>query len=388
MSRIAIGPACVLLCFGMARLNSTGPRDCAITVGMRFLLCVFGLFVWSGAVLAAQEPPTPQSESIHTLHVYTNLIQIPTVVLGPDRERIVKPIRENRFSISLDDGPLFRATHARQEGDDAISLSILLDASGDAAALMPKMGDAIADLAPLSLHPKDHVSIYVVDCSLIRAGNDMPAEKGELKLAVDNALQSWTVRKQNKRQPGCQQSMHLWDAVADVANDLHKVPGRRVILVVSDGVDRGSKSAWKDVMIYAQATGIAIFGMTNIPQPFIGRSRVSPWLSNENPFQSLCELSGGIVLSTATRSPAETLKRFTMMLRERYIVEFPRPANTTPGGHGMVVKVAKGDMDFIRSAGISVPMPDAAVLADPTTVQSDPSLTPEMGTRKAMTKPQ
>ncbi len=277
---------------------------------------------------------------------------------------------------------------SRQEGDDPISLSIMLDVSGDAAELMPTMGDAIANLAPLSLHPEDHVSIYVVDCSLIRAGYDMPAERGELKVAVDHALQSWTVRRQNKRQPGCQQSMHLWDAVASVANGLHKVPGRRVILVVSDGVDRGSKSAWRDVVLYAQTMGIAIFGMTNTPQPFIGRSRVSPWLSNENPFQSLCELSGGIVLSTTTRSPAETLKRFTTMLRERYIVEFPRPARTTPGEHGMVVKVAKGDADFIRSAGISVPMPDAAVLVDPTTVQSDPSLTPELGTRKAMTKPQ
>jgi hypothetical protein len=51
----------------------------------------------------------------------------------------------------------------------------------------------------------------------------------------------------------------------------------------------------------------------------------------------------------------------------------------------MVVKVAKGEEDFIRSAGISVPLPDAAVLADPTTVQSDPSLTPELGTRKVVT---
>ena len=46
---------------------------------------------------------------------------------------------------NIDSGPWFRATHVRQEGDDPISLSILLDVSGDAAELMPKIDDAIAD---------------------------------------------------------------------------------------------------------------------------------------------------------------------------------------------------------------------------------------------------
>jgi hypothetical protein len=34
-------------------------------------------------VLAAQAVPVQQDEPIHTLHVYTNLIQIPTLVFGP-----------------------------------------------------------------------------------------------------------------------------------------------------------------------------------------------------------------------------------------------------------------------------------------------------------------
>jgi hypothetical protein len=54
----------------------------------------------------------------------------------------------------------------------------------------------------------------------------------------------------------------------------------------------------------------------------------------------------------------------------------------------MEVSIAKGQGNFIRSAGISVPVPDAALLADPTTVPSDPSRTPELGTRKTMKKPQ
>jgi hypothetical protein len=95
-----------------------------------------------------------------------------------------------------------------------------------------------------------------------------------------------------------------------------------------------------------------------------------------------------MVLMTDGTFLSQELKRFTEMLRERYIVEFPRPANSTPGEHGILVKIAKSGDEFITSAGITVPVPDAGLLADPTTVPSDPSRTPELGTRKIVTKPQ
>ena len=355
---------------------------------MRFFVCLVGsLAVWSG-VLRAQDASTPQDEPIHTLHVYANLIQIPTLVLGPYREQIKKPIAESRFSVSIDSGRWFRVTHVRLEGDDPISLSILLDTGGDTTELMPKIGDAIAHLAPLSLHPKDHVSVYALDCSLVRTWNDVPAETVGLKAAVDDVLESWTLRRQKRHGADCRQTVHLWDALAYIVADLYKLPGRRVVLVVSDGRDRGSEHSWNDVRVYAQTAGVAVFGVTSIPPYMVGDNRMFSRLSSESPLPSLCELSGGMVLSTSVRSLEGTLTRFTTMLRQRYIVEFPRPANSTAGTHDIRVTIAKGEGNFIRSSGISVPLPDAAVLKDPTTVPSDPSLTPEQGTRAPMKKPQ
>jgi hypothetical protein len=378
----------------MARVDSFGFCCWSYARNIRFLLCVFLLCVvglpviWSGALLRAQDASTPQDGPIHTLHVYTNLIQMPTLVLGPFREQIKNPIAENRFSVSIDSGPWFPATHVRLEGDDPISLSILLDAGGDATDLMPKIDDAIAGLVPLSLHPKDHISVYALDCSLVRSWNDMPADNVGLKAAVDAALESWTIQRQKKHGANCRQSVHLWDALAYLVGESYKLPGRRVMLVVSDGKDKGSGHSWNDVRAYAQAAGVAVFGLTSIPQYEMSANRMFSRFSNESPFPSICELSGGMILYTSARSLEETLKRFTTMLRERYIVEFPRPANSTAGKHEIRVKIAKGGGDFIRSSGISVPLPDAAVLADPTTVPSNPSLTPEQGTRPPMTKPQ
>ena len=73
----------------------------------------------------AQNTPNPQDEPIHTLHVYTNVLQIPTLVLSPDLGPVKGRIEENKFSVRVDSGPWFRATHVRREGDDPISLAIL-----------------------------------------------------------------------------------------------------------------------------------------------------------------------------------------------------------------------------------------------------------------------
>jgi hypothetical protein len=354
---------------------------------MRSLLLKAWLFALSSITgLAAQQQPTSQDEPIRTLHVYTDLVQVPTLVLGRNHESISPPIAEQRFSVSIDFGPWFRVTHTRMEGTDPISLSILLDTGGSAADLLPKIDNAIAALAPSSLTSRDRVSIYVLDCALTRSLNDIPAGSALLKLGTDSALEPWTIHKRD-RHP-CKQSVHLWDALGYVATELSKLPGRRVMLVVSDGHDGGSVRTWNEVRGYTQAAGVAVFGMMN--------TAITPGWSNilwahhndANAFQTICELSGGMLMLTTPDSIGNTLAQSIALLRGRYIVEFPRPRNSTKGEHDMRIKIAKAGNDFIRPSGISVPMPDPALLADPTTVPSDPSHAPEQGQRHVMTKPQ
>jgi hypothetical protein len=356
--------------------------------GLGFLLCVVALVLAARPeTLAAQQEPAVKDESVPTLHVYTDLIQIPVLVLDPQQRPLKKRIAENRFSVSIDSGPWFQATHVRQEGDDPISLSILLDVSGDGENLMPKIADAIAGLVPEGLHAKDHVSIYALDCSLVQSLNDEPAESGRMKVAVDEALQSWTIRKEALQPANCQQSIHLWDALAQTVGGLKGLPGRRVILAVSNGRDQGSHRSWNEVRYLAEAAGVAVFGVTYVP--FEAEDEQDKFLmwSSEDPFLSVCELSGGMRLLSTPKSLVFTLERFVTLVRERYIVEFPRPANSTVGLHSQEMRIAKSK-DFIRPSGVSYPIPDPSVLADPTTVPSDPSRTPVVGTRKPMKTPQ
>jgi len=221
---------------------------------------------------------------------------------------------------------------------------------------MPKIDEAIGGLVPGWLRPQDQISIYAQDCALVRTSINAAAGREKLKRAVDLTLEQWTARKSAMYHPECQETLHLWDSLAYLVQQASRMPGRRVILAVTNGVDKGSMHPWNEVRMFAQAKGVTVFGLSYVPRPRdVGHPVAFHWTS-EDPFLSLCELSGGAVLVANQRSVDTTLKVFTKIVRERYLVEFPRPGNSTHGQHSLQVRIENAHGDFIRPAGISVPL--------------------------------
>jgi hypothetical protein len=303
------------------------------------------------------------------------LVQIPTLVLGHDHKPIA-PINERRFFVSLDGGRKLRATHARLEGDDPISLTILMDLSQSNPGIMSSADQAIASLEPLSLHAKDEVSIYALDCQLIHPTDQGATDAATLKRQVDLVLQQSRSRDQKDPKRRCQNPLYLWDSLATIVQTLSKRPGRRVILAVTDGVDRGSRNSWNALRDFAQTRSVAIFGLV---QP--GDLRHT---QNETPFNDLCQLSGGILLPTSAEDLGKQLAWAVTLIRGRYIVEFPRPVTTVGGHYSMDITISRRQA-LIRPTGAGVPTDDPAILNDPTTVPPDLSRTPQLGNRKILT---
>jgi hypothetical protein len=211
----------------MARVRGFGLADGLMARTAAGWVCALGLAAGIAVPLPAQDGKTP------TLHVYTNLVQIPTLVLQADRKPLAAPVPEERFYVSFDGGSKFRATHARLEGDDPITLSILLDLRQPFPSLMDGFGAAAAGLAPRWLTAKDRVSIYSAGCSFVRSGADVPADSTTLERGVVQALQAWKMRAAARDKGDCTTPSNLWDALAVVEQmTLHK-PGRSAILVVT-----------------------------------------------------------------------------------------------------------------------------------------------------------
>ena len=355
-------------------------------------------------VLRAQGPPPSVSgpeAPIHTLRVFMDLIQVPVLVLDSELDRI-KPIDPSKFLVSLDAGPGFRPRRVRQQGDDPISLAILLDAQGE-PEVMPKITAALATLAPGTLHADDRVTIYGLDCTLTRTLHNAEPNPETLQTALDTSIAGWTERHKLKQPtPPCASRTNLWDAMNTAVKDLSAVPGRRILLVVSNGEDHGSVARSDEVRSLAQFFGVAVFGYSGpsnaaianrlgTSNPSNGRPGrggiVQPSVMLDTkpaigPFDSICQSSGGMLITVQNSSMPRQIVRFASILRERYILEFTRPRNETPGQHSIEVTVSGHPTAFIRPAGVSILSPVGPSSADPNVIPRDTTNAPEFGKQK------
>ena len=242
----------------------------------------------------------------------------------------------------------------RLEGADPIDLAILIDPRGPQLALLPKLAQAIAGLAPSSLSSRDHVSIYVMGCSAVQVVEDLPADPEKLRAAAETALKNGTNRAPEGSRARCKPDTRVWDAIAYVTRAISGKPGRRTILAITDGDDIRSKQSPADVGTLAQTNGVTIFALdpTNHLNGNLGLHS-----ADEQLLSHISESSGGMTLEPEGQSLDQQLKGFVQMLRDRYIVEFPRPTNLKAGRVELEVRVTGSDF-FIRAAGKSVPFPN------------------------------
>ncbi len=321
------------------------------------LFCVVGLAVASGvgaANLVAQDQPAQPAPdgATATLRLQTNLIQIPVLVLTREQEKLHSPVPAGRFKISLGGGPWVRPKYVRREGDDPVDLAIVIDPRTPQSDLLPKLSQAIADLAPSSLSAQDHVSIYVMGCSALQAWKNLPADPGRLHRAVDEVLGPWKDRPVKGGKSSCQLETHLWDVLAYVTREMSTKSGRRTILAITNGDDQRSSYTPVNLANLAQTSGVTIFALDPTPHLSGPLGLRSP---GEDLLSSVSQSSGGMTLKSEGESTGKVLKSFIQMLRDRYIVEFPRPTNLKAGKVDFAVNIAGSDF-FIRTGGDEVPL--------------------------------
>ncbi len=101
-------------------------------------------------------------------------------------------------------------------------------------------------------------------------------------------------------------------------------------------------------------------------------------------FKQICVNSGGIELQGNEHTTILRLKEFTQMMRERYILEYPRTPNEKPGVHIIAVSYKKKSNLYITATGITVPIASEDEKESRKTIQSDLSRTPEFGSRNVL----
>jgi hypothetical protein len=307
------------------------------------LLLVVGLCVTLTPVYAQEPAP-------YTLHVNIRLMQIPTLVLSPTL-RPLPPVDAKRFRIQVDSGPSFRPTAVRREGNDPISLAVLLDLSGNEDDLISAFDRDLSPWIAASLRPADRIAIYGLDCVLVRTKGYMAADPALVQEGFKNILHAPGVHG-TRLDSSCGHSLHLWDALKIVSRQVAAQPGRGVILAVTTGEDHGSMVKLSDLERFAAGQSVSIFGLSENVSVFNG-----PGV--EEGLSPLCEYSGGLLFVSSGSRLAQSLSEFVSMVRGRYILEYPEPANAKAGVHSLRVTIDH-TLAFIRPAGVT------AILNQPT----------------------
>ena len=352
-------------------------------VHARHAAVLLALLPCACAAQVEQQAPVSLSTPDHpyVLHVYTDLLQLPALVLNW-RGRPSPNLTAADFHLQLDRGPLFKPAAVHLEGNEPLNLALVLDASGAEDYLLKALPNTSGHGFPRTLLPHDHIAVYAFDCRLFRSKVDTEAEVATSHDGVAHLLSEPTLHQAHASSQSCGSAKHLLDAVAAAAAELATEPGRRAILVISDGLDGGSITKWSDLREFATGRSIAVFGLK---EASINDSRGPLQRAAENPLDLLAAATGGTSLTTLRGELASQLDDFVALLRSRYIIQFPRPEG--PGGwHDLEVHVKQFGAT-VHTAGIAVPLRDATLMNDPSTVPSDPRNFPYSANAGPSTEP-
>jgi hypothetical protein len=330
-----------------------------------FFLPLLLLIAFAHPLLRAQEPEpiSPQEDAPYTLHLYTRLVELPTIILLP-RGHASTPINPQTINIALDSRRSFHPISIRLEGNDPLSLAILLDVSGDDHSnILPALSQSFSAWVAGSFQPQDRLSIYSLDCDLRRSADGQSPIPALLQPRLDSSITPLPAQDRKSRPP-CRKAVGLRDAIAFIMTQLSALPGRRALIILTDGRDEQGIMKWSDLAYAATLHAVTLFALT-VPSPTLYQ-----WGGELN---TLTQHSGGFFFSTAPARLPAAMARFVELLRTRYILQFSMPVNLGPGLHHVNVTLTK-TAATIRPSGITVPSNDPSTRTGPVNI---PLETPE-----------
>ena len=299
-----------------------------------------------------QTPPPPQDQRPPVFRGRVETVAVPVTVFDPENTLVT--------ALSRDDFTIFD-NEKRQEitqfssGLQPIRAVVLVDSS---ASMMPVIDLALtaAEQFVIRLLPEDRAKIGSFSDKILfgpKQGLPFTNNRDELVRILQTEIQFGNPTR-------------LWDAVLLSMAELSEEPGRRVVLVFTDGDDNASQLAGRgDLVDRALAENFMIYGIGYRSRFFDGRS----WVTTR-PDRGLRPLTmqsgGGYFELTAADELGPTFTRIADELHRQYVLGFsPEVMDGKVHKLEVKVKVAGATVRARQSylANPSVPSPDAPAAA-------------------------
>lgn len=277
-------------------------------------------FGWQATALGQQKQPPPkpsptpgEQEQIGRETVTIRRVRLPITVLDK-KNQLVSGLTKQDFVIFEDKQQQTIETFADESDNQPVYVGVLMDTSPSTAGKLKFEQQSAKDfIYTVTRLRKDKVAFVTFDHE-IKLRQDFTDKLDLLDRAVD------AVKK-----PGNQTA--LYDAIWQFCDEkMRTVPGRRVLVVITDGDDTYSRAELSDAIDIAQRTETTIFVISTKAGfagtvPGVEAGQVSD--EGDKVLMKLCEETGGRAFFTGDQLALErSFTKISKELRSQYIVTY------------------------------------------------------------------
>ena len=280
----------------------------------------------------ATPSPTPPVDDPGATKVFE--VRLPVTV--SQKKSLISGLTRGDFLV-FEDGVQQEVTFFSDEKTNPpVYVGVLMDTSPSAAGKITFSKEAARNfIYTVTRLRKDKAAFMTFDHE-IQLRQDFTDKLDLLDRAVDKV-----------KKPGSQTA--LYDAVWQFADEkLRNVPGRRVIVIITDGDDTFSRAELKDAIDIAQRTETTIFGISTkagflgtVPGVEAGTIKDK----GDKYLTQLCEDTGGEAFFTGDMIELErAFKRISEELRSQYLITY-KPADQNYDGRERKIQVKLADKE-------------------------------------------
>jgi len=296
----------------------------------------------SGASVAAQKPkpspsPTPADDQVITTQI--RRVRLPITVTDK-KGAFVPGLTKEDFIILEDKVPQQIETFSDDISQTTpLFIGVLIDTSASTAGKLKFQQESAMNFIQTVVKPRKDRVLYGTFDDEVKLRQDFTDKLDLLDRAVYATKQTGT-------------HTSLYDAVWQFCDEkMRSAPGRRVLVLVTDGGDTYSRASMRDAIDIAQRTETTVFTISTkagflSTVPGVEAGQVAD--ANDRVLQSMAEETGGIAFFTGDMLSLErSFTRISKELRAQYLVTY-NPTNKSYDGtfRKIDVKLADGHNDL------------------------------------------
>src|SRR5215470_5868944 len=294
------------------------------------LFCTAAVFAISASAQTPQPTPTPEGP------IRTFEVRLPVTVSQGKKNPLVSGLTKNDFEVLEDGVPQEVTFFSDEKTNPPVYVGVLMDTSPSTAGKMDFSKEAAANfLYTVVKLRKDKAAFMTFDHAVVLQ-QDFTDKLDLLQKAIDHV-----------KKTGSQTA--LYDAVWEFSDEkLRNAPGRRVIVLITDGDDTFSRAELKDAIDIAQRTETTIFGIStkagflgSVPGVEAGTVKDK----GDKSLTQLCEETGGEAFFTGDMLALEkAFKKISDELQGQYIITY-KPADQNYDGRVRKIEVRFKDRE-------------------------------------------